>query len=476
MRTLRMLSLALVWIAVPAAATPPAPIYGSAVVDGLYAEWNIPDDFFADMYRAGNPSHPLESKAYLRYDCTHHAMYVLVLDEPGVIGYHDPSAVTSWVAIDHQNNKVVNEDAGNDGVPPDFAWVGEGYDGNPLHNRGFEASFTIQPGTYHIIIHTDVWDGGTQTSATMGFPGTGPLLVIDCTLTGACCAPDGSCTITTTAACAAPNVWHGEWTSCTPDPCPQPLGACCAPDGSCTMTFQMSCAYEWLGYGSACSPNPCQQPAGACCHPDGGCSLTVEADCPPPDLWLGMGTSCEPNPCAQPLGACCHEDGTCALTAQADCQAPNIWLGEGTSCEPDPCPQPAGACCLTDCSCTIATQAECEGQWLGPDIGCDPNPCPCPTGACCYPDGTCSLLPEVQCEPPAAWMGPDTVCEPDPCPQPLGACCNPATGECTMTTQPDCVPPDNWLGAGIDCEPTNPCPAVPSEKTTWGQIKSRYGK
>lgn len=40
---------------------------------------------------------------------------------------------------------------------------------------------------------------------------------------GACCAPDGSCTMTAQGDCAAPSVWHGEWTSCNPNPCPQPV-------------------------------------------------------------------------------------------------------------------------------------------------------------------------------------------------------------------------------------------------------------
>jgi hypothetical protein len=56
--------------------------------------------------------------------------------------------------------------------------------------------------------------------------------------------------------------------------------------------------------------------------------------------------------------------------------------------------------------------------------------------------------------------------------QATGACCNPTTGECTMTTQEDCPPPNNWLGPGTDCVPQNPCPTVPVQKTTWGQIKN----
>jgi hypothetical protein len=168
-----------------ALAAPPNPTYGTANVDGNSGEWNLVQDFFSLMYRAGNPSKPVESRAYLRYDCTTRTMYVLVLMEPNSVGYIDPSSQTAWVAINAQNNKVVTENSGDDGIPPDFDWIGQGYDGNPQHVRGYEASFPLAPGSYNIIFHVDVIDpSGAQTSASPGFPGTGPALLIDCT-TGA---------------------------------------------------------------------------------------------------------------------------------------------------------------------------------------------------------------------------------------------------------------------------------------------------
>jgi len=171
--------------AAAALAAPPTPTYGTANVDGNSGEWNLVQDFFSLMYRAGNPNKPVESRAYLRYNCTTQTMYVLVLMEPNSIGYIDPNAQTAWVAINAQNNKVVTENSGDDGIPPDFQWIGQGYDGNPQHVRGYEASFPLAPGSYNIIFHVDVIDpSGAQTSASPGFPGTGPALVIDCT-TGA---------------------------------------------------------------------------------------------------------------------------------------------------------------------------------------------------------------------------------------------------------------------------------------------------
>jgi hypothetical protein len=176
-----ILTSLLLLIASTAPAAPPNPTYGTANVDGNSGEWNLPQDFYTLMYRAGDPTKPVESKAYLRYDCATHTMYVLVLIEPNSVGYIDPNAQTAWVAINAQNNKVVTENSGDDGIPPDFQWIGQAYDGDPQHVRGYEASFPIAPGSYNIIFHVDVIDSsGGQTSASPGFPGTGPPVVIDC--------------------------------------------------------------------------------------------------------------------------------------------------------------------------------------------------------------------------------------------------------------------------------------------------------
>ena len=154
-------------------------LFASATVDGDPSEWNLPQDFFANMYRAGKADKPLESKVYLRYDCLTSTMYVLVLSQPGIPC--EIIAGTAWVALNSQNNKVVLDSSGDNGIPPDFAFVGPGFDGNAAHALGYEASFQLAPGNYNLIVHVDVFDaGGTQTSATIGFPGTGPLLSVTC--------------------------------------------------------------------------------------------------------------------------------------------------------------------------------------------------------------------------------------------------------------------------------------------------------
>ena len=121
---------------------------------------------------------------------------------------------------------------------------------------------------------------------------------------GACCATDGSCTVTTQAGCTG--TWQGAATTCTPNPCPQPQGACCAGNGSCTVTTQALCTGTYQGNGTTCTPNPCPQPQGACCAGNGSCTVTTQALCT--GTYQGNGTTCTPNPCP-PAG--CAGDVNC---------------------------------------------------------------------------------------------------------------------------------------------------------------------
>ena len=149
--------------------TPPS-YYSPTTVDGNYiGEWNLTSDFFANMYRAGNPTKQIEAKAYLRYDCVPNTLYVLVLTEPGVPALAAGWESAAWAAIGTVSNKVYTGMSGDDGIPPDFAWVDPSPDG--LTARGYEASFQLDPGTWSIIIHIEVFDSSaSQTSATAGFP------------------------------------------------------------------------------------------------------------------------------------------------------------------------------------------------------------------------------------------------------------------------------------------------------------------
>jgi hypothetical protein len=55
--------------------------------------------------------------------------------------------------------------------------------------------------------------------AAYGSLGFGMPGVVECTQEGACCAPDGSCTMTLYSGCPLPGVWLYNEASCTPDPC-----------------------------------------------------------------------------------------------------------------------------------------------------------------------------------------------------------------------------------------------------------------
>ncbi|MFC1924502.1 hypothetical protein ACFLXA_03980 [Chloroflexota bacterium] len=146
----------------------PESYYSPTTVDGDISEWDLINDFFANMYRAGNNTKPHESTAYLRYDCVPNTLYVLVLTEGTIPALASGWESAAWAAIGSVSNKVYTGASVNDGIPPDFAWVGLSADG--LTAQGYEASFQLDPGIWEIMIHIEVSHDGAQTSATTGFP------------------------------------------------------------------------------------------------------------------------------------------------------------------------------------------------------------------------------------------------------------------------------------------------------------------
>lgn len=162
------------------AATPPEPTYGSADVDGNPSEWDLDNDFFADMWEAGRPDKPNPqklSKAYLRYDCPSRTLYVLVLANPGYqIMANKPD--DNWVKIyDISNSTLVDGNSGDDGTPPDFAWIGQ----NGKVADGWEASIKLDPKTYEKLeIHAQIVDAKDEDGRTSS---TGKEKKIQLTLT-----------------------------------------------------------------------------------------------------------------------------------------------------------------------------------------------------------------------------------------------------------------------------------------------------
>jgi hypothetical protein len=166
-KSLTVLAVIVLLLALPitiSAATPPQPTYTSATIDGNPGEWILATDFFANMYRAADPGKQIESKVYLRYACpvggTSGILYALVLAQPRVTldGTGD-----QFIKLGNADKRV-DQNSGDNGTAPDFAWITSGSD-----KIGWEASALFNPGVYtNLNIHAQVLDGGSQTSAVIG--------------------------------------------------------------------------------------------------------------------------------------------------------------------------------------------------------------------------------------------------------------------------------------------------------------------
>jgi hypothetical protein len=120
------------------------PTYSSAVVDGNIGEWDLANDQFAPMYRAGKIGNPIEAYLYLRYDCDTDTMYALVYSDYPV----DQIESEAWIALGSRASKVSFSQ---------FAWTPDG--------QGWEAAFPLAEGSYSLWAHTNVnHDGEWQTA------------------------------------------------------------------------------------------------------------------------------------------------------------------------------------------------------------------------------------------------------------------------------------------------------------------------
>ena len=142
--------------------------------------------------------------------------------------------------------------------------------------------------------HTLVHDGYVYVTDTCGVR----VLRVDVPA-GACCLPDGSCTIAEWDECSGTleGTYHGLESVCLgdldengiDDIC-QPTGACCLPGGSCLEASRPTCEIaaggSYLGDGTECLgdnnddgyDDGCE-PVGACCLPDESCIIVTETDC-----------------------------------------------------------------------------------------------------------------------------------------------------------------------------------------------------
>jgi len=161
------------------AATPPEPTYGTADVDGDGSEW-LASDFFAEMK---NGAGKLEAKLYLRYDCETQTLYALALpagDSNVVVITGDETDLEDvWIKIG--TSRYHHPDLNDPPSFDEFAWINERTESGRDVADGWEASLSLDPGTYDLQAHTNTLalDDGEWEEQTAG---TGTLtLVIDCT-------------------------------------------------------------------------------------------------------------------------------------------------------------------------------------------------------------------------------------------------------------------------------------------------------
>ncbi len=263
--------------------------------------------------------------------------------------------------------------------------------------------------TYSIGFRIDEHNNQTQNpcfvappSSSNAFPATDTnglnnptnnwLFAVDCGLLGCragwsrfsqlgLCTPSGDWALSATYTSLA----------CTPG-----VGACCLPDGSCTIDSEGNCTANggtFQGDGTVCEDVVCEIPPQACCFEStGGCLNLDPTDClNAGGVPGGVGTTCSTTVCF-PEGACCLPDGSCADgLSPEECAALNgTFEGDGTTCASVVCPEPTGSCCFQTGFCLELTEGDCVnagGSWGGPGTDCtdvdgDGEPDACQGGGC----------------------------------------------------------------------------------------------
>lgn len=158
-------------IALPALAAAPVPASGTATIDGNPSEW-VAADFFSMM--KGSTTTTSWGTLNLRYDCRSHVLSAYVQAADGVT-FLASRPENAYIRIDGVG-KLVSGESGDDGVPPDFAWVGLGDTGA----TGYEASGVVAPGEHTVRAHVLMVDGSADGYMSLDSdPRTGPL-TLDC--------------------------------------------------------------------------------------------------------------------------------------------------------------------------------------------------------------------------------------------------------------------------------------------------------
>ncbi|MCC5828146.1 MAG: hypothetical protein JJU36_01740 [Phycisphaeraceae bacterium] len=140
------------------------PSLGTAIVDGVANEWDLAEDFFAPLYRAGKSTHPVEGSVHLRWDAENELLYALVLPNPGQFFIREGGGVghdDTFIKLGH-SNKLIDADAATG-----FAWIDPSTYGIYDIAYGWEAVVSLEAGFYgNLNIHSQTFaDGEDQTAA-----------------------------------------------------------------------------------------------------------------------------------------------------------------------------------------------------------------------------------------------------------------------------------------------------------------------
>jgi hypothetical protein len=188
-----------------AMATPPAVALGTAVVDGDPSEWGAADRF-ADLFVYGDRS-DVRGDVYARYDCDEQTLVVYVTATDGDLRSDEPNE--TWVRIDDEYRSV-RGDAGNDGVPPDFEWVGYAVVDGRETATGFEASMPMTPGAHTMFLHVHQWFTDDDLATSL-------VIVRDTPIVATCVDPSPS-----PSPSPEPSVAPSPSPSPDPSPSPEP--------------------------------------------------------------------------------------------------------------------------------------------------------------------------------------------------------------------------------------------------------------
>lgn len=202
------------------------------------------------------------------------------------------------------------------GPPTDgytVAWSG--------HANGYGGFFTgVQD--FRAASQTDPAVNSYRASIDWRMTPIDPCVIFDCDQPdgsvlgghGACCMPDGSCTIRSEEECRRRGGQYNEGVRCSdancPQPPPPPTGICCGPSGCLGRMTQLECVMQsgqWHPDPADCSLCQLPPPIRPCCFPDGSCTMLTGADCNAAGgTWQMNGTTCEAAGCRPQGGACCY--------------------------------------------------------------------------------------------------------------------------------------------------------------------------